>query len=148
MKADLLKYRDRLKIKNLESGNLIWDLIRKKYLVLTPEELVRQLCLSFLINQGQYPKEKINVEKGLLISGRQYRYDLLVYNSKLQPFLLVECKAPSVKLTDLTFQQISNYNRELKVPYLLITNGPQLSIVHINWDTKTFEFLNDLPAYQ
>jgi len=146
--VDLLRYQDQLKFKAFEDGKMIWDPIRKKYLVFTPEEMVRQLCLAFLLDQGNYPKEKINAEKGLQISGRYYRYDLLVYDSKMQPFLLVECKAPSVKLSNLTFEQISNYNRELKVPYLFITNGPQNSIVHIDWKTKNFQFLESLPLYQ
>jgi len=145
---DLLQFKEKLKFKSTTDGNLIWDPIRKKHLVFTPEEMVRQLCLIFLIEQGPYPKEKINAEKGLLISGRQFRYDLLVYDSKLAPFLLVECKSHTVKLSNLTFEQISNYNRELKVPFLLITNGPELRIVHIDWDKKKFEFLDRLPAYQ
>ncbi len=148
MKTNLLHYQDQLKIKYAETGNTIWDPLRKKYLVITPEELVRQLCLLFLIDQGNYPKEKINAEKGLQISGRKYRYDLLVYQSNLKPFLLVECKAPSVKLSNLTFEQISNYNREFKVPYLLITNGPELRLVYIDWENKSFNFLTELPAYQ
>jgi len=147
MNVDLLGYREKLKIKKDSEETYIWDKLRKKYLVLTPEEMVRQLCLEYLIDAGNYPKEKFNAEKSLKIDGRIFRYDLLLFDPSLTPFLLVECKAPSVKLSNLTFEQISNYNRELKVPYLLITNGPNMYLVQIDWESKKFTFQERLPDY-
>ena len=144
---DLLAYKQSLKVKSGSDHTLIWDILHKKYLVFTPEEMVRQLCLLFLIEAMKYPKAKFNGERQLVINGRKYRYDLLLYAPDFSPFLLVECKAPGVKLSNLTFEQISNYNKALHVPYLLITNGPDIHCVSIDWTNKSFTFLEALPSY-
>ncbi len=147
MQINLLDFQERLKLKTANSETLIWDPLRKKYIVFTPEEMVRQLCLEYLVEEGKYPRAKFNAEKGLFIGGRNYRYDLLLFDNKFKPFLLVECKAPSVKLNNLTFEQISGYNRELKVPFLLITNGPNMYLAEINWNNSSFNFVDKLPEY-
>ncbi|MGJ3235966.1 type I restriction enzyme HsdR N-terminal domain-containing protein [Marivirga sp.] len=101
----------------------IFDPIRKKYLVLTPEEWVRQHFLQFLIHHKSYPASLIKMESGLKYYERNKRTDLVVYNRAMKPHLLVECKAPDVKITDKTFSQIANYYSKFQAKYMIITNG-------------------------
>ena len=123
IEIDLIKYRPHLETKSENGKNFLFCPIRKKYLVLQPEELVRQLLLIYLTKEKGYPKSKIAVEKGLKINELERRFDVLIYDKNTHPFLLVECKAPEVKITQNTFEQISQYNLSLQVPFLLVTNG-------------------------
>ncbi|PWJ45041.1 type I restriction enzyme HsdR N-terminal domain-containing protein [Sediminitomix flava] len=124
----------------------ILDQIRKKYLVLTPEEWVRQHFINFLITEG-YPKSLIGVEGGLKVNQMQKRSDILVYDRKGKPFLLVECKAPEVKLSNKTFEQAAAYNSVLKAPFLIITNGLQHFVCKINFENGSYDFLDGLPQF-
>ena len=101
----------------------IFDPIRKKFVALTPEEQVRQHVIKVLTRCQGYPETHLAVEYGFKYNKRQYRADLVVFNRALQPRLLVECKAPSVKLTAEVIDQVVRYNYVLDVPYILITNG-------------------------
>lgn len=101
----------------------IFDPIRKKYLVLTPEEWVRQHFLQFLIQYKNYPASLIKMEAGLKYYERYKRTDLVVYSREMKPYLLVECKAPDVKISDKTFSQITNYFSQIPAKYMIITNG-------------------------
>lgn len=145
---NLLTYFNGLKIKYIEGQKYCFDPIRKKYLVLTPEELVRQLIVCYLIQEKKYPLNKINVEKGLTVHGMHKRCDILVYDSAFQPFLLVECKSAKVAINNKVFNQIALYNMALKVPYLLVTNGPVSYCSAINFAQKNVEFLDKIPDYR
>ena len=101
----------------------VFDPIRKKYVKLTPEEQVRQHVIRTLTGCYGYPETHLAVEYGFKYNNLQYRSDVLVFNRALQPRLLVECKAPSVKLSMDVIDQVVRYNRVLDVPYILITNG-------------------------
>jgi hypothetical protein len=101
----------------------IFDPIRKKFLVLTPEEWVRQHFLQFLIQHKSYPASLVKMESGLKYHERNKRTDLVVYNREMNPHFLVECKAPDVKITDKTFSQIADYYSQLPAKYMIITNG-------------------------
>ena len=98
------------RIKNSENKTLIYDEIRKKFVVLQPEEWVRQHCIQFLLIDKKYPKSLINVEKTLTINSLRKRYDIVIYNSDGSIFLIVGCKAPHNKIDQLTFDQIAIYN--------------------------------------
>lgn len=143
---DLISYQSRLQVKKQVTQSLIFDCIRKKWLVLQPEELVRQLLIQYLLSEKSYPKNRFALEKGLIINELGKRYDVLIYDQDLKPFLLAECKAPQVPLTDATFRQIANYNRSLQVPYLLVTNGIQTFCCKMDYENNSYEFILDIPA--
>ncbi len=134
------------KIKNIDGKTRIFDPIRKKYIVLTPEEKVRQETLFHLIENMKYPKGIISVEKELKFNNKRKRTDIVVYKDNL-PWLIVECKASTVKINQKTFDQIALYNLTLQVPYLYITNGLQHYIFNINWKEKTYSPIQALPSY-
>lgn len=101
----------------------IFDEIRKKQILLTPEEWVRQHFIQFLINEKKFPKSLIQVEGGLVLNALQKRTDILVYNLKGEKLMIIECKAPNIKLNQDVFDQAARYNLVHKAPYLAITNG-------------------------
>ena len=136
------------KIKQEKDKAYIFDFIRKKYLVLTPEEWVRQHFVHYLITLKKFPSSLIVIEKGLKLNEMQKRADVLVYNKNGNPLVLVECKAASVKITQETFNQIARYNMNFKVPYLIVTNGLQHYCCKIDFINQSFLFLNDIPNYE
>jgi len=101
----------------------IYDAIRRQYVMLTPEEWVRQHVVHWLASEFKYPKSLMQIESGLRYNAMTKRSDLVIYDRAGKPFMLVECKAPSVALTDATFAQVARYNSVLKAPYLMISNG-------------------------
>lgn len=148
LSIDLLKYQSCLHLSSKKGTAYLSCLIRKKQLVLTPEEVVRQLILHYLIEEKKYPKNRIRVEMGLVINTMSKRCDVLVFNQKIQPVLLIECKSAKVKINQKTFEQIAQYNTNLKVPYLLVTNGYSHYCSLINQANKTFSFLAEIPNYE
>ncbi len=142
---DLLAFQYALQVKKQAEQNLIFDCIRRKWLVLQPEELVRQLLVQYLLSEKQYPKNRFALEKGLKINQLGKRYDVLIYNYDMKPFLLAECKAPQITLNDAVFRQIANYNMSLQVQYLLVTNGIQTYCCKMDYDTQSYEFVNEIP---
>ena len=102
---------------------MIHDPIRRKYLVQTPEETVRQLTVQYLIEEKGYPQNRISVEKALKVNELTKRFDILVFERAMKPFLLVECKAPNIPISQDTFRQIAIYNMPLSVRFLMVTNG-------------------------
>jgi len=139
-------FKDQLTLKNEKGSVFIFDIIRKKYLILQPEELVRQLLIHYLIKRG-YPKEKIQVEKGLNINGLYRRFDIIVYDKDFKPYLLVECKSHTVKIDQSTFDQIANYNLAVKAPYLMLCNGVQTYCCKLFFEDKKVEHLTYIPDY-
>lgn len=144
---DLLAKQDQLKVKAEDGNRLLFDPIRRKWLVLQPEELVRQLVILYLIEERGYNKNRINIEMGLQVNALQKRCDILVYNEDMEPFLLVECKAPSVSISQATFRQIANYNLPLRVPYLFVTNGVVNYCCRMNYEEESFEFVKKVPSF-
>lgn len=132
-----------------QNGQLfIFDEIRKKKLVLTPEEWVRQHFVQYLIQQKKYLKTLIKLEGGLQIHGRPGRSDIVVFDTEGKKMLMVECKAPSVKITQKVFDQIARYNITHQVPLLAVTNGLQHYYCLIDVASKTYRFIEELPSYQ
>lgn len=145
MELNLPKYEFR--IKNKDNLLYIFDSIRKKYYVLTPEEWVRQHFVWFLIQEKGYPKGRIGIEIPVKINGMAKRADILFYNQQGNPELIVECKRPSVTITQETFNQIARYNRSLNVKTLIVTNGLQHYCCEMNHENKNYTFLKDIPKY-
>ncbi|APZ47525.1 restriction endonuclease subunit R [Polaribacter reichenbachii] len=135
------------KLKSSENKTLIFDKLRKKYFVLTPEEWVRQHYVSFLIDKKKYPVSLIALEKQLTINNRKKRTDILVFNANGEPDIIVECKAPQIKITQATFDQIARYNLKLKANYLIVTNGLQHYYCKMDFEKETYVFLQDIPTY-
>lgn len=120
-----VQYATELPATRLQEGiQQIFDPIRKKWLVCTPEEWVRQCFLLFLTVQLNYPISFIAVEKEIWVGERKKRFDLLVYDKHHQPFMMIECKAPSISLQPAVLEQLLRYHLSIPVPYLIITNGP------------------------
>jgi len=125
----------------------VLDNIRKKYVSLTPEENVRQQFINFLISVKAFPASLIAIEKGLLVNNLQKRFDAVAYSNTGKPIVLIEFKAPEVKLSQAVFEQISVYNIKLKVKYLIVSNGLTHYCCKIDYDKPEIVFLEDIPSY-
>lgn len=137
-----------LKFKDIEEQRYVFDIIRKKYVVAGPEEIVRQHLVHFLIHHRNFPKNLINVEKKVQLGQLSRRTDLVAFNRTGTPILIGECKAPSIYITQKVFEQIGQYNMALKVHWLLITNGLSHFCCKIDLKNKQFEFVKDIPFYE
>ncbi|KAB8153628.1 restriction endonuclease subunit R [Kordia sp. TARA_039_SRF] len=136
------------RFKNRENKIYIFDAIRKKFVVLTPEEWVRQHTVQFLIHEKKYPTSLINVEKELIFNDLKKRYDIVVFNSDGSIFLVVECKRSNVTINQETFDQIARYNMILDADYLMVTNGLQHYCCIMDYEAQQYHFLRDIPAYK
>jgi len=131
-----------------KAGKLyIFDVLRKKYVFLTPEEWVRQHFIHFLMNVYHYPKALMRVEGGLIYHGLPKRTDLVVYDRQGSPFAVVECKDISVPLTQEVFDQAARYNQVLKAPYLLLVNGLDYQCFAVDYTTGNWRRLDSIPAW-
>ncbi|WP_448697990.1 type I restriction enzyme HsdR N-terminal domain-containing protein [Mucilaginibacter sp. AW1-3] len=131
-----------------ENGQLfLFDEIRKKEVVLTPEEWVRQHFVQYLIREKRYPRSLIRLEGGLRLNGRAQRSDIVVFNNKGEKILMVECKAPSVKITQKVFDQIARYNFVHQIGLLAVTNGLQHYYCKIDFEQQRFDFIETLENY-
>ncbi|WP_026709131.1 type I restriction enzyme HsdR N-terminal domain-containing protein [Flavobacterium frigidarium] len=135
------------RFKNNENKVSIFDEIRKKFIILTPEEWVRQHVILYLLKEMKYPKSMINVEKVLKVNDLRKRYDGVVFNPDGSIFLLIECKAPEIKIGQLTFDQIARYNVTLKADYLMVTNGLNHYFCQMDYENEKYHFLKELPLY-
>lgn len=135
------------RFKNSENKRLIFDDIRKKFVVLQPEEWVRQHCIQFLMQVKNYPKTLINVEKELSINTLKKRYDIVVFNTDGSIHLIVECKAPKISIDQTTFDQVARYNLELNASYLMVTNGINHYYCQMDFEKERYQFLKDIPSY-
>lgn len=136
------------RFKNSENKVSIFDAIRKKFIILTPEEWVRQHVVQFLMIEKNYPKSLLNVEKVLQVNGLRKRYDIVVYNSDGTIHILIECKAPEVPISQNTFDQIAQYNMTLQSNYLMVTNGLNHYFCQMDNENEKYQFLTELPNYQ
>ena len=135
-------------IKEKEGQSVIFDTIRRKYVALTPEEWVRQHFINFLIAYKGFPNGLMAVEQKVTINRMSQRVDIVAYNRKGKPILVVECKAPDVKLTQATIGQAARYNLQLQAGYLIITNGKKHFCCRINLQNSEYEVLQRIPDYQ
>ncbi|MEX6625974.1 type I restriction enzyme HsdR N-terminal domain-containing protein [Tenacibaculum salmonis] len=145
-KLNLPTYKFRLK--SNENKMLIFDNLRKKYLVLTPEEWVRQHFVQFLIEEKKYPVTLIALEKQLTINNLKKRTDIVIFSSDGTPNIIVECKAPKIKIAQDTFDQIARYNLKLNANYLIVTNGLEHYFCQLDKENETYVFLKDIPDYK
>lgn len=126
----------------------VWDEWRNKMVRLTPEEWVRQHLMHYLVEHLGYPKQLLGTEIGLKVGTMSKRADALLYNRQLQPQMLIECKAPEVRLSDEVLMQAIRYNMALSVPYLLLSNGLEHVVYHIDYTEQSYHNLSEIPNYR
>ena len=136
-----------LKTKLVEGTTQVFDAVRKKYLVLTPEEWVRQHFIHYLYKEKKYPLGLMGVEQMVKYNGMQTRADIVLYAADGKPNVIVECKAPKVKITQDAFNQIAKYNFKLKVDFLVVTNGMQHFCCAMDYENNKITFLEEVPCY-
>lgn len=135
------------RFKKHEETISIFDGIRRKFIVLTPEEWVRQHAVQFLLNEKRYPKSLVNVEKVLKINGIVKRYDIVVFNPDGSIKILIECKAPEISISQITFDQIARYNMAMNAEFLMVTNGLNHYFCQMDYVNKQYNFLKELPNH-
>ena len=135
-----------LKLKKESSKTYVFDIIRKKWIVLTPEEHVRQYLINFLCQKMNYPTALIAVEKKIVVGSVTKRFDIVVFNRNHQPWLLAECKAPEIDINNTTLYQLLSYHSSIPCRYWLMTNGHQ-SFCADACDVNNIHWLSQLPVY-
>jgi len=136
-----------LKTKLVEGTTQVFDEVRKKYFKLTPEEWVRQNFIHYLNTEKKYPYGLMGVEKMVKYNNLQTRADIVLYNKEGKPNMIVECKAPYVKITQDSFNQIARYNLKLNALYLVVTNGMKHYCCKMDYEKNTNCFLEEIPEY-
>lgn len=136
------------KIAEKDGKRTIFDPVRRRYVALTPEEWVRQHFVHYLIEAKGYPKELVANEVQVKLNGTSKRCDTVVYNRFLEPSAIVEYKAPHIGITRAVFDQIARYNMVLRVRYLIVTNGMNHYACRIDYETRSYVFLENIPSYK
>jgi len=136
------------RFKNSENKITAFDEVRKKFIILTPEEWVRLHTVQYLKLEKNFPLSYINVEKQLMLGKMMKRYDVVVFNASGNIHLIVECKAPSVKICQDTFDQIARYNMNLRATYLMVTNGLEHYYCQMDYEQEKYNFLRELPFFE
>ena len=144
---NLLKWTHLLRTRTRDGQRFIFDPIRKKWILLTSEEFVRQLLIQYLVTEKGFPISRISVEKEIVIEGVPRRYDLTVFDRQVNPLLLVECKSPDTHLDQPVFDQILHYNMKLNVRFLVVTNGTKNYCCSIDPEEKCLRFHHAIPAF-
>lgn len=138
----------KIKLKSRKNTLFIFDRVRKKWLKCTPEEWVRVHCVNYLIEDLGYLESWIRIEEEFKIYNLKKRFDIVVTNTDLKPFILVECKAHTIKINQNTFDQITRYNIELSCPFLMISNGLDHYFCKVNKEKKNIDFIEKLPEFK
>ncbi|MEI8280448.1 MAG: type I restriction enzyme HsdR N-terminal domain-containing protein [Bacteroidota bacterium] len=136
-----------LQLKQEAGKTQVFDAIRKKWLVLTPEEHVRQYIVAYLCHSLHYPMGLIAIEKSIKVGDMNKRFDIVVYNRDHEAWMLIECKAPEVMITETTLHQLLNYQRTIQCKYWVLSNGHQTFCADAS-DIQHIQWLHKLPAYQ
>ncbi len=132
---------------NTGQSSKIFDMVRRKYISLTPEEWVRQHLLHYLVYEKGVPVSLIGVEKKVLVNRTNKRTDLVVYSRNAKPMMIAECKAPSVRISQDTFDQAARYNLALDVNYFVLTNGLEIFCCTMDHQKKSYNFLPEIPSF-
>jgi hypothetical protein len=135
-------------VKKAEGKVWIFDIIRKRFIVLTPEEWVRQHFVNYIITELKYPRALIKIETGLVYNKLSKRSDIIVHNRQGQPWMIIECKAPELKLSQQTLQQVTMYNASIRANYIVVTNGLVHLCCEVNWADRVTTLLKAFPDYE
>ncbi len=136
------------RIKKENGVTKIFDTIRKKFVILQPEEWVRQHWIHYLIQHKNYPASLLQIEVSVNTELLKQRSDIVAYNQNGIPLLIVECKATNIKISQATFDQIARYNMKLRVPYLVVSNGLQHFCCKIDYEKETYTFIKEIPDFK
>lgn len=147
IEIDFEAYFSRLKFAKRGGRNCVFDPVRRKYVAAEKEELVRQVLLLYFTDGLHYPKVKMAVEKMIQVNGLKRRFDIMIYGPLMEPFMLVECKSPDVRVGKEVFRQIANYNLPLQVPFLMVSNGLESYCCKMDYEKEDFLFLEEMPGY-
>lgn len=147
LQLDFLQFQPKLRLSKSGEKTFVFDPVRRKDVALIPEELLRQLVLLYLLEVKNYPANRIRVEAGFTLNGLQKRSDIIVFDTDLKPWLLVECKSPKIPLTQATFEQAARYNLQWQAPFLAVTNGLATFCCKLDFEKQGFEYLGDLPEF-
>lgn len=128
-------------------NRMIFDILRKRYVKLTPEEWVRQHFIHFLVDHKHYPQVLLANEVGLDLNNTKKRCDTILYRRNLTPLMIIEYKAPQINIAQKVFDQIARYNIVLRVDYLIVSNGLQHYCCKMDYEHQTYSFLADIPDY-
>ena len=145
MQLNLPTYECRLREQN--GRQQIFDVLRRRYVALTPEEWVRQHFVHYLIEHKGYPKGLLANEVELRVGEKHLRCDTVLYDKALHPKIIVEYKAPDIAITQKVFNQITVYNMLLHVDYLIVSNGMQHYCCQMDYEQNRYMFLSDIPNY-
>lgn len=145
LKFPLHSHASKLVVEQVNGVSHLFDPVRRSLFKLTPEEMVRQSLILYLLEVFPQYRSKIAVEKEIKINLRKKRFDMLIYDSEFKPHILIECKAPSVKITQSVLDQVAWYNVALRAPYLLVTNGETSYCASIDFELQEYAFLESLP---
>lgn len=136
------------RIKTEGGKSFVFDSLRKKFVRLTPEEWVRQNFVQFLILEKNFSVSLIAVEASVNVNNNSQRADLVIYDRNAQPLVIAEFKAPGIKISQQTFDQIVRYNMRLKVPFLIVSNGLEHYCCKINYSDGSYSFLPEIPDFK
>ena len=137
-----------IRVKETGGRKQVFDILRRKYVALTPEEWVRQHFIHYLIEHKNYPASLLANEVPLQIGGKRMRADSVLYDNQLHPRIIIEYKAPNITLTQKVFDQITVYNLLLHVDYLIVSNGMTTYICKMDYEKQTYKFLETIPNYE
>lgn len=137
-----------IRVKETGGRKQIFDILRRKYVALTPEEWVRQHFIHYLIKHKNYPASLLANEVSLQIGEKRMRADSVLYDNQLHPRIIIEYKAPNITLTQKVFDQITVYNLLLHVDYLIVSNGMTTYICKMDYEKQTYKFLETIPNYE
>lgn len=143
---NLPNYETKIMIR--DGKKVIFDVLRRRYVALTPEEWVRQHFIHFLIVRKNYPSTLMANEVLVNLNGTKKRCDTVLYRRDLSARMIIEYKAPHIEITQAVFDQISRYNLVLKVDYLIVSNGMKHYCCKMNYESQTYVFLEDIPVYE
>lgn len=136
-----------LKITEAKGRRMVWDMLRRKYVALTPEEWVRQHFVHYLVEEKGFPAPLLMNETELKMGEKKLRCDTVLYDKTLKPRMIIEYKAPTIALTQHVFDQISVYNLLLKVDYLIVSNGLQHVCCKMDYSQQRYAFIDHIPSY-
>lgn len=137
-----------LTVRQEEGCQKVFDVLRRRYVTLTPEEWVRQHFVHFLIHHKHYPASVIGNEVGINLFGTKKRCDSVVYDASARPIMIIEYKAPDVEITQRVFEQIGRYNVRLRVRWLIVSNGLQHYCCRVDYEANRFVYLPDIPDWE
>jgi len=146
IELSLSQYKDRLKLRRLATHTEVLDTIRRKFVMLTPEEYVRQLMVHYLITSSGYSLHRIQIEREIIVNQRSLRFDIVVLDGGLKPHMVIECKSHNEQISDATFHQVSMYNQSLQAKYLVITNGIHSYCAYMDYEMKSYHLIDHIPS--